>query len=433
MSKLCAQAFSRSLNTETAFVFMPALSFPPGARATAAAPSARVARAGGVTLAPRPHRRRALPPLRAAPRDDAGGPDARDASPAFRPDPDTATTAFDDERSLSDAGVEEDAAVALRPPGPEPDAAAFANVVVSVALVSAAGWVVGVDPWSMYGHGPLAPALLAGVACAPLLTGFYGVVRLALGGVWWSELEGQGALATLSPPRVAAWSAAVALADGALVRGLVLALLSSTLTRPGGTLDADATGWTTAADAAISGAAGSLVPLVALPPSWFAPALALATGAVAAAASCWEPLAPITAGFVADDGGDLNMRELLWAWWRDDDDEEEEGGYDGGGRPPVDAPPSPAPAAALADDPATADTGYGPLLSVHVSAAARRWPHGDGAVRSVALPALVLAEATSLTVETLATQSLLASVVTHALALGALCAMEVANGPKVEE
>ena len=410
------------------------LSRAPSARA-AAPPPARVAGADfGHALAPPPHRRRALPPPHAAPRDDTGAPDARNASPAFRPDPDTAATALDDDRNLSDAGVEEDAAVALRPPGPEPDAAAFANVVVSVALVSAAGWVAGVDPWSMYGHGPLAPALLAGVACAPLLTGFYGVVRLALGGVWWSELEGQGALATLSPPRSAAWSAAVALADGALVRGLVPALLSSTLTRPGGTLDADPTGWTTAADAAISGAAGSLVPLVALPPSWFAPALALATGAVAAAASCWEPLAPITTGFVADDGGDLNMRELLWAWWRDDDgeDEEEEGFDNGGGRLPVDAAPSPT-ADALADDPAATDTGYRPLLSVHVSAAARRWPHGDGAVRSVALPALVLAEATSLTVETLATQSLLASVVTHALALGALCAMEAAGGRKGEE
>ena len=225
----------------------------------------------------------------------------------------------------NEGGEEEDS-------GPEPDAAAFANLVVCAACVTALGALTGVDPWatlfpatdaSVTGATTVQQALGYGLAAAPLYVSFLLAARsLVCGGsLWWAEVEGQGALAGLPRLRALAWACAVALADGAAMRGLVLPWLSRLVTAPGGVdvaevarraasapddvllksaADAAAAGlFASPSDALLAAGLGSPVMPFPMPASWLLPVLALAAGAAAAALSCFEPPAGIRAGFRA--------------------------------------------------------------------------------------------------------------------------------------
>ena len=122
---------------------------------------------------------------------------------------------------------------------PEPDAAAFANLVVCAACVAALGALTGVDPWATLfpaSASASSQALAYGLAASPLYVAFLLSARSLVceGSVWWAEVEGQGSLSKLPWYRALAWAYAVALADGAAMRGLVLPWLSRLVTSPGG-------------------------------------------------------------------------------------------------------------------------------------------------------------------------------------------------------
>ena len=228
---------------------------------------------------------------------------------------------------------------------PEPDAAAFANLIVCGACVAALGFLAGVDPWATLFPASAtagATALALGLAASPFHAAFLLLARsLACGGqLWWAEVEGQGALAELPAGRALAWACAVALADGAAMRGLVLPWISRLVTAPAGVdlaqvarraaalpaveallkpaADADAAAAAATAAAAASGALaaaspsgaaallaaglGSPVAPVPLPASWLLPVVALAAGAATAALACFEPPAGIRVGFTARPG-----------------------------------------------------------------------------------------------------------------------------------
>ena len=211
---------------------------------------------------------------------------------------------------------------------PEPDAAAFANLVVLAACVTALGALTGVDPWATLfpassdpSATPASQALALGLAASPA----YALSLLAArslvceGSIWWAEVEGQGALSRLSWPRALAWASAVALADGAAMRGLVLPWLTRLVTAPGGDDVAEvarraasdeillkpaaelaAAGlFASPADALVAAGLGSPAMPFPMPSEWLLPVLALAAGAAGAALSCFEPPAGIRAGFRA--------------------------------------------------------------------------------------------------------------------------------------
>ena len=223
---------------------------------------------------------------------------------------------------------------------PSPDESAFSNAVVTTVLVWLGAWAFGLDPWAAARTEPLGASLGVGLACGLPYAASLAAVRAALGGVWWGEVEGHGALGSLTPLRAFTFAAGVAWADTAMWRGLALAGARAWVEAPDGAPAAAAaaaaaagggagggpaaaaaaaggdplTLWSSAAAAAQAAAAaaaaipGTLTPPTPLPAAWLAPFLALGLGAAAAAvAGCEVPVVitgPImSAGGTAREGG----------------------------------------------------------------------------------------------------------------------------------
>lgn len=413
--------------------------------------------------------------------------------------------------------------------GAAPDQSAFSNAVVTTAAVWFFGFLFGVDPWAAARTEPLAASAAIGLACGVPYALSLAAVRSLLGGVWWAEVEGHGALGTLTPLRAFSFVAGVAWADTAAWRGFALAAARGLVEAPAGAPIGTAGASGSASAAAASGAdplalwsasvqaaqaaaasasalAGTLTPPTPLPAAWLAPFLALGVGAAAAAAACYEPPGTFSVDSRAEDptAPPLTLRELAWAYWREDEEEEaeeEDKGEDDGknkdAAPPsswaaglaarlsgiktaaneVDAaldaldaassssssaaasssssstkaaagtkppPPKKAPTTTSGDggfwenllredEDGDVEVDEGWLAAALDEAAGppavvTRWPAVAGPVRAWVVPALVALEGAALAYEALASHSLVAPLVTQAVGLGALWALEVRAG-----
>lgn len=331
---------------------------------------------------------------------------------------------------IAPRAADADAQTASPPPSPEPDAAAAANLLLTMGAAAAVGAAIGVDAWSAdrgAGYDSLSPVVW-GLACAVPHTAFLLTVRSSLGGVWWSRIEGQDGLGTLAPLRAGVWALCIALADGTWLRGLTLNAACGYLA--GGTETGTGIDALSPADAALVAAAGTLVPHAPLPPSWFTPFLAIAIGGVAVAVSSWEapPLLSDMSSLGADAEADvpladgaappaLTWREYVWSLWGED------------GEVSALMEPTVAPGEGGGDGRDGDAAGFTLALAAPLPASVRRWPPGadDDVVRALVVPTLVAVEAAALAWETLASASLFASVLTHALTLTLLAALERAD------
>jgi len=226
-----------------------------------------------------------------------------------------------------------------------PDQSAFSNAVVTTFFVWAGGALFGLDPWAAARTEPLGASALAGLACAVPYIGFLAAVRALLGGVWWAEVEGHGALGALTPLRAFTFASGLAWSDTVAWRGLGLAAARKWVEAPAGAAAAaGAAGasspaggdplalWSAssqaaeAAAASVASIAGTLAPPTPLPAAWLAPFLALGLGAAAAVAASYEPPGSFAVDSRAGDptAPPLTLRELAWAYWREEEEEEEE-------------------------------------------------------------------------------------------------------------